>query len=185
MSETSLPILPLGIASLRRPSEAVVVPSDPGVSADSKKLVAALHRFFMEFGFGRAIAAPQIGVQRRVVALRIPEWPELIYNPEITWTSDETFTMWDDCMCFPELLVLVRRHRSISVRYMLASGDEATREHLDIATSELLQHEIDHLNGILAIDRTLSTQGIISRAAFNEEPERFVDQVDYIIMPVA
>ena len=56
-------------------------------------------------------------------------------------------------MSFPWLMVKVCRNCSISVRYTSDSGENVHWENIDQATSELLQHEIDHLDGILAIDR--------------------------------
>ncbi len=86
-------------------------------------------------------------------------------------------------MSFPFLLVRVRRHSSISVRFLDDHGDVRIMEQLDRATSELLQHEIDHLNGILAIDHALDADAIVSREAFEESPDRFARQVDYVITP--
>lgn len=81
-------------------------------------------------------------------------------------------------MCFPDLLVRVRRHLSVSVDYLDEEGRPRSRERVPPAESELLQHEIDHLDGILAIDRALDSRGIVSRFAFDADPEYFRDQVD-------
>ncbi|MDI6773354.1 MAG: peptide deformylase, partial [bacterium] len=75
----------------------------------------------------------------------------------------------------------VRRHLSISVRYTDEQGQEREWVRLDQPTSELLQHEIDHLNGTLAIDRAIDRDSIISRAAFEAAPDLFRAQVDYSI----
>ena len=104
-------------------------------------------------------------------------------NPEITWASNETFTMWDDCMSFPFLLVRVRRHRTVSVRYLDDGGAIRVMDRLDQATSELLQHEIDHLDGVLAVDHALDAEAIVSREVFEENPQWFADKVDYVITP--
>src|SRR5262249_60649269 len=102
-------------------------------------------------------------------------------NPEITWTSAETFSMWDDCMSFPFLMVRVRRHRSVSLRYQDAQGNEVLWPKLDRACSELVQHEIDHLDGILATDRAVDRFSLVSRAEFERTPQLFRGQVDYAI----
>lgn len=174
-------VLPLGDPRLRDVSTPVADVTDPAFVEAARRLQAALEAFRAEHGFGRAIAAPQIGIPKRFVSLDLGQGPFVIINPQITWASPETFTMWDDCMCFPSLLVRVRRHRSISVRY--ADEQDRPREwnRLDQATSELLQHEIDHLDGVLAIDRALDPTAIISRAAFEADPEAFRRQVDYVI----
>ena len=104
-----------------------------------------------------------------------------IVNPEITWTRAESFTMWDDCMSFPSLLVRLQRARSISIHFQNESGKHDDWEHLDIATSELLQHEIDHLDGILAIDRAIDRESIILRETYSRMREHFRRIVDYEI----
>src|SRR4030095_13381069 len=134
-----------------------------------------------EHAFGRAIAAPQIGVMRNMIALHLDDRSFVMFNPRVTWQSEETITMWDDCMCFPSLLVRVRRHKSIAISYR----DEEWKEHvwndIDQHTSELLQHEIDHLNGVLAIDLALAKEDVISREAFEQMPDFFRDKVDYVL----
>ena len=74
-------------------------------------------------------------------------------------------TLWDDCFSFPDLMVKVRRHLSIVVRYQ----DPAGRHHTlraEGSLSELLQHEIDHINGVLAIDRAIDSRHIIYRSEY-------------------
>ena len=142
----------LGEPVLREIARPVESFADPVFIRDSQLLYATLLDFRQTNKFGRAISAPQIGCRQRLIATHLHGEPHFIVNPEITWTSAECFTMWDDCMSFPSLLVRLQRARSISVHFQNASGKHEDWEHLDIATSELLQHEIDHLDGILAID---------------------------------
>ncbi|MBM3471407.1 MAG: peptide deformylase [Armatimonadetes bacterium] len=174
-------VLPLGDPRLRAVSTRVRDLSDPSFATDARRLVETLEAFRARHGFGRGIAAPQIGIALRLVALNLGQGPFVIVNPEITWHSEEAFTMWDDCMCFPYLLVRVRRHLSISVRYTDEQGQEREWFRLDQPTSELLQHEIDHLNGTLAIDLAIDRDSIIGRAAFEAAPDLFRAQVDYSI----
>ena len=149
------PILPLGDPRLRRVCTAVPAVLDPEILEEIRRVKGALAAFRAERGFGRGLAAPQLGIPRRIVALDLGQGPRVLLDPVLTWRSPETFTLWDDCMCFPDLLVKVRRHRSVS----LAARDEAGRplvlERVGQAESELLQHELDHLDGILAVDRAL------------------------------
>ena len=84
-------------------------------------------------------------------------------------------------MSFPSLLVRVRRHRSISVRFTTGEGERVVWEKLEPAVSELLQHEIDHLDGVLAVDHALDRGAIVTRAAFDAHREHFLRQVDYVI----
>ena len=122
--------------------------------------VADLHSVMAEirakYAFGRGIAAPQIGVMKRLVYLNLDR-PMVLINPELTEASAATFELWDDCMSFPNLLVRLRRHQSVTVNYL----DEHWRPQrwpVQDALSELLQHECDHLDGVLCTMRALDPQ---------------------------
>ena len=143
------------------------------------RLRATLAEFRAQHGFGRALAAPQLGVGLRLIALQVPGWPDLLVNPEITWRSDDTTTLWDDCMSFPDLLVRVRRQRSISLRFQDATGAAHERAQLDLAGAELLQHEVDHLDGVLAVDRAEGRDALVLRRVFEARPELVREQVEY------
>lgn len=146
-------------------------------------LAATLDAFRKKHGFGRAISAPQIGVAQRFIACNLGRGTFFIVNPVVTGRSEETFTMWDDCMSFPDLLVRVRRSRSMSIEYV----DEHFKPHawneMDQAVSELLQHEIDHLDGVLAVDRALDRDSLVMRAEYERDRERLDAMVDYTIVP--
>lgn len=174
-------VLLLGDPGLREVCRPVDDVGDAEFRCNRDRLQATLEAFRREHGFGRAISAPQIGIGQRFIAVNLGDRPFTMINPEITWCSPETFTMWDDCMSFPSLLVRVRRHRAISVLYLDDEGDTRVMDRLDQATSELLQHEIDHLNGILAVDHALDADAIVCREVFDAHPEWFVDKVDYVI----
>ena len=78
----------------------------------------------------------------------------VINNPQYTYKREKMFEVWDDCMCFPNLLVKVQRHREVHITYR----DETWQERELVAwddLAELLQHEIDHLDGILATEKAL------------------------------
>ena len=137
---------------MQQPSRRVDWP-DPELERE----IAALHRALIEFqqshGYGRAIAAPQIGVLKRVVAMNLGAGPVTLVNPEIIDASDETLEVWDDCMSVPDRVARVERHRRISLRYTDQLGRPRTWTNLDESMSELLQHELDHLDGTLMLDR--------------------------------
>ncbi len=118
--------------------------------------------FREKYGAGRAIAAPQIGVRKRMVYMNTGQ-PVVLLNPEITKKSVETVDVWDDCMSFPEILVKVWRHRSITVSYMDLEWKEILLEAED-DLAELLQHEIDHLDGVLAVMRAADEHSFITRS---------------------
>ena len=171
----------LGDPTLREIASPVASFDDPIFIQNLQLLYATLLDFRRKSKFGRAISAPQIGCGKRLIAMCLDGERHIIINPEITWTSAERFTMWDDCMSFPTLLVRLERARSISIHFQNENGKHADWEHLDIATSELLQHEIDHLDGRLAIDRAIDRESIILRETYSRMPEHFRKLVDYEI----
>ncbi|HVY44595.1 MAG TPA: peptide deformylase [Minicystis sp.] len=184
-------LLLLGDPRLRELSEPVDDVERAEVRDVAERLAATLSAFRAEHGFGRALSAPQIGVRLRMVAFALPplapgETPRpggtfVAHNPEITWTSPETFTLWDDCMSFPSLLVRVRRHASVSFRYTDESGNDVAFPELGRAVSELVQHEIDHLDGVLAVDRAIDRFSLLCRDEHARTPQLFRGQVDYAI----
>ena len=106
-----------------------------------------------DYNFGRAIAAPQLGIMKRLIYMNIDK-PVVIINPEFTFLSDELFEVWDDCMSFPNLLVKVKRHRKARMTY-LDENWQPREMNLENDLSELLQHEYDHLDGILCTMRAI------------------------------
>ncbi len=144
------------------------------------ELAATLDAFRRQHGFGRAISAPQIGIAQRFIALNLGRGTFFIVNPVITWRSDATFTMWDDCMSFPDLLVRLERAKSLSLQYVDEHGNAKEWKELDTATAELLQHEIDHLDGVLAVDRAME---LVVRREYERNRAYFDAQVDYAIVP--
>ncbi len=109
--------------------------------------------FQRAFGYGRAIAAPQIGVMKRLIYMRIDE-PVVIINPVLENLSEEMIELWDDCMSFPDLMVRVKRHKKCTLTYRNLDWKEVRWELAD-DMSELIQHEYDHLDGILATQRAV------------------------------
>jgi peptide deformylase len=172
-------ILQIGHPALRKPSTPVGEGRDAAFTEQARLLAETLEAFRKRFGFGRAIAAPQIAVPKRLIAVNLGGDPFLVVDPEITWRSEDTFTMWDDCMSFPGLLVRLRRCRSISLAYRGAEGEPRVWERLDLPTSELFQHEVDHLDGVLAVDRAEDVRDIVSREAFDQLRDEFEERVDH------
>lgn len=144
-----------GESTLRRPCTMVTkdeILHSSSVKQAMKDAHLALKKFREINGFGRAIAAPQVGHSIRMVALNLNGKLMSMFNPVIIETSPETFTMWDDCLSFPDLMVSVRRYKSISIVFLDENGEEQSWNHCPQDISELLQHEIDHLNNVLAVD---------------------------------
>ena len=155
-------ILRLGNPALYESSGLVVKEESRTLRSVVTDLHDTMMNFREQYQAGRAIAAPQIGVRKRLVYMNITE-PVVFINPVITPNSDQLMEVWDDCMCFPELLVKVLRHRSCRITYR--DLDWAERQmNLTDDLSELLQHEVDHLDGILAVSRAIDAQSFALRS---------------------
>lgn len=133
---------------------------DASIRADLDALGATLGWHRQRHGFGRGIAAPQLGIARRMIVIDLGAGPIALINPQITWRSEDSFVVWDDCFSLPDRLVRVRRDCSISLTYRDAQFRERTWRHLPPDLSELLQHEIDHLDGVLMTQRATGPDAI-------------------------
>src|SRR5580693_7973811 len=164
------PVLQLGDPLLRELSLVVADPASPRIRDLVRDLGDTLAHWRSTTGYGRGIAAPQIGVMQRVIFLKLPgvePWP--LINPEIIERSSEKIIVWDGCLSFLSIFMQVERHRQSTIRYQNLNGN--TLEFAagdDRNLSELLQHEIDHLDGILAIDRVVDTKTICTREEFEK-----------------
>jgi peptide deformylase len=147
-------ILQLGNPLLYRVSESVKREEIETIKPHIQQLHEALMQFRDKYKRGRAIAAPQIGVFKRIIYMNIDNQPTVFINPEFTWKSPEMFELWDDCMSFPDLLVKVTRHTSCKLQFFDMNWEKNELE-LSGDLSELLQHEYDHLDGILATMRAV------------------------------
>ena len=140
--------------------------STPATAAEAAPiftdLADTLHEFQRTFGFGRGISAIQIGVPLRLVYIEIAGGVYCLRNPVFESLSDEKCEMWDDCFSFPHLMVKLDRSRSARLRYEDESGAAVVIE-ADWPFSELLQHELDHLDGILAVDRAKDRNSLATR----------------------
>ena len=116
-----------------------------------------------DYGFGRAIAAPQIDVRKRLICI-LTDRPYVIINPKLEFVGDEMMELMDDCMSFPNLLVRVRRHRHCILRYRDENWKEQEMR-MDDDMSELIQHEYDHLDGILATMRAIDDKALVMKKA--------------------
>lgn len=153
-------ILQLGDPLLREVSAPV---SDPSAAEPVfRDLRDTLYEFRRTHGFGRGISAVQIGESKRLIYIEFEGAAYEIRNPEYEFQSEAKFHLWDDCFSFPNLLVYLERCERVVVRCQGADGTLRRIEAVG-ALSELLQHEIDHLDGILAIDRALDHNSLCTR----------------------
>ncbi len=121
-----------------------------------------LHEFQRTHGFGRGISAVQIGIPERIIYIEFDGRPYCLVNPHYLFSSEDRFILWDDCFSFPDLLVRLERAQTVKIRYTDEHGADRELEATG-ALSELLQHEMDHLDGILAIDRALDADSFCVR----------------------
>jgi peptide deformylase len=160
----------LGDPVLREKCREVQDASAPGTRALVEDLQDTLAFWRKTTGYGRGIAAPQIGVLQRVIFLRLPgEGPWPLVNPKIIERSAERIVVWDACLSFLSIFMQVERNRDITVQYQDLQGkthEIRAGELQDL--SELLQHEIDHLDGILCIDRVTDVKTVCTKEEFEK-----------------
>jgi peptide deformylase len=144
------PIITLPDKRLRSVSEPV-----GKITADIKKLVEAMFESMYEAP-GIGLAAVQLGELKRVVTMDLskkegPPNPQVFINPEIVWKSEEQSTYEEGCLSIPEIHEDVERPARVKLKYLDIEGKqhEVNAEGL-FATC--IQHEVDHLNGVLFID---------------------------------
>lgn len=107
----------------------------------------------MKLENGIGIAAPQIGVKERVIIVDMPDaGPTAFFNPEILEKSFKMIDSEEGCLSVPGVWGLVKRHRSVKVRLTDKTG-KTTEERFNELYSTVFQHEIDHLDGVLFIDK--------------------------------
>ncbi|SIO65699.1 peptide deformylase [Singulisphaera sp. GP187] len=123
----------------------------------------------LEHSGGVGLAAPQVGVSVSLILAgsfpteHAPDRPEVevtaLLNPRIVWASEETEPAWEGCLSFLDYQVRVVRPLSIQVEYNALDGSPARVEASGFF-ARVLQHEIDHLEGILTLDRAAAPEDI-------------------------
>ncbi len=151
-------ILLLGNPELYRVSSPVIKEEVSFIKETVNDLHDTLMDFRDRYGAGRAIAAPQIGVMKRLIYMHIDK-PVVFINPVLRFEDDELMEVLDDCMSFPGLLVRVKRHKRCVIQYKDMDFNDNTMK-LEGDLSELLQHEYDHLDGILATMRAIDNKSL-------------------------
>ena len=136
-------------------------PTAPINAGEATELLSTLVSRLRELN-GAGLAAPQIGVSVRAAIVEVrktdvfPDRPETgliqLLNPVIVDRSDETTSNWEGCFSVPGYLGLVARAERITVRFTTESGEKVTRE-FEGYTARVVQHEIDHLDGLVYLDR--------------------------------
>lgn len=148
----------------------VDVPSSPAIAALADDLFDTLRATRAATSYGRAIAASQVGEPVRVVVADLGERWTLV-NPEITEASAARREWWDACLSFLDVFGRLSRHTAVSVRWEDLQGN-VHEAHFEDELAELLQHELDHLDGVLAIDRFDHTESACARIEFERRHRR-------------
>jgi peptide deformylase len=167
-----LKIAQLGQPILRQVAQEI--PPDAINTPEFRALLADMHETLQTAG-GVGLAAPQVFVGQRVFLAKIlppeqegqPAGVEVFINPQVTALSDEVQAAWEGCLSFQELLVLVPRYRAVRVDYLDTAGMPKALA-LEGFAARVVQHEFDHLDGILTIDRAESTLDIIKASEIDD-----------------
>lgn len=138
---------------LRTPCGEAPVPFDD----DTRRTIRILRQRFLERDDAAGLAAPQIGVSKRIIAFRTrfddneaSEY-EILVNPRITQRRGEPVVAEEGCLSCPEIRVEIARHPEIKVRGYDEHGKKVNKRYLDFA-ARVVQHEMDHLDGKLIVD---------------------------------
>ncbi|ACB09512.1 peptide deformylase [Thermotoga petrophila RKU-10] len=111
---------------------------------------------------GVGLAAPQVGISQRFFVMDVGNGPVAVINPEILEIDPETEVAEEGCLSFPEIFVEIERSKRIKVKYQNTRG-EYVEEELEGYAARVFQHEFDHLNGVLIIDRISPAKRLLLR----------------------
>ena len=103
-------------------------------------------------GQGIGLAAPQVGELKRIITVKTQKGPEIFINPKITKKSRETEILEEGCLSFPGLFLKIKRVKGVEVESLDIEGRKLHIKVIGVL-AQAFQHEIDHLDGVLFIDR--------------------------------
>jgi len=122
---------------------------------DSIRTVAASLVDTMTANNGIGLAAPQCGIHKRIIVVLINETPKVLVNPEIVFFSEDKEIGEEGCLSIPETFIQKKRYSEITIKYRNLAGHPHLETHSGL-NARVIQHEIDHLDGILMTDEELS-----------------------------
>lgn len=143
-----LPILTYPNDILRKKTDKIKDPKDPEI----KRLILDMLETMKENGNALGLAAPQVGSSVRLCIIRLDSKNYILINPEIKSKSIRKEIMEEGCLSFPGEYLPIKRHKKVKVKALDRKGNEIIIK-ADGILSRALQHEIDHLDGMLFIDR--------------------------------
>jgi peptide deformylase len=127
----------------------------------------------MNDAYGVGLAAPQLGVSQRLLVYRVgPEAPVIVLaNPEIEWSSKDSEFLDEGCLSIPGITVDVERPVYVRVKALDEQGEERSVEASGLE-ARVVQHEMDHLDGVLILDRTSRDQRREAMRSLREAEQR-------------
>ena len=138
-----------------------------------ERLGEVLVRYREEFDVGRGLAAPQIGISKRVFVTFLDDKVQIYINPEIVRQSEKTNYCRELCLSSGIMSAGVERPESITMKWLDQNGEEHKQE-FDGFLARLMQHEFDHLEGVVNLDKAV--EGSIEMAIFNPLEEKLRDK---------
>ena len=163
-------IAQLGQPVLREVAKKIAHPADPAVRALIDDLLVTVAD-----ANGVGIAAPQVFVSLSLFIVasrpnpRYPHAPDMeplaMINPELLWVSDDKEKGWEGCLSIPGLRGVVPRHRKIGVRYITRAGEVREEEYANFL-ARVFQHEFDHVQGVVFIDRVESSRELVTEKEY-------------------
>jgi peptide deformylase len=174
MPETTrtLPIAAADEPILHQPAHPVTDPCDPAIQRLLDDMLATL-----QAANGVGIAAPQVFAPLRIIIVasrpnpRYPDAPLMrpiaMLNPEILWQSDTTCSGWEGCLSVPNTRAPVNRSSQLRVRYLTREGEAMEAEYSGFI-ARIIQHECDHLDGVLFPERVEDASEIVTEALFQQ-----------------
>ncbi|PZV05866.1 MAG: peptide deformylase [Leptolyngbya sp.] len=175
-----LAVIELGNPRLRRVAEVIPVKSDSPLAPLPQQIQTLIDQLLLTVkqSNGVGIAAPQVGESVRLFIVasrpnpRYPNAPEMtptaMINPRIVAHSPETEKGWEGCLSVPGIRGLVPRHTTIQVEY---TGQDGTlyQQTLTDFVARIFQHELDHLDGVVFLDRVETTHDLISEREYQTQ----------------
>jgi peptide deformylase len=173
MTNTSANIAQLGSPVLRQTAQPIDNPHDASVQALIDQMLE-----MMEQAGGVGIAAPQIEVSKQLVIIAsrpTPRYPNALkmvptpmLNPHLISHSQETEKGWEGCLSVPGIRGLVPRYTSVTIAYLDRTG-QPQEQTLNGFVARIFQHEYDHLQGIVFIDRVEQTTELMSEQEYQRQ----------------
>jgi len=156
---------------LRQPPEVFDFENPP---EDPKEIEKNMAEAVDKFG-GLGLSANQVGLPYRMFVMRTQDGTQAFFNPELTKVSQETDLLKEGCLSFPDIYLMIKRSKVVEMKYQDAEGEEHITT-LDGIGSRCVQHEIDHLNGILFLQRASRLK---LERALKARPKERAKRIDY------